>query len=147
MSIVTLDDYEKEIVRHLAKQFNEGTLNAYEASWPRAKENGQRAFQIRNRFVGLGWLYWDESETGLPQSLRHRFGGGRSLKIDPTILEVVHYLDNPPPPDHWQNLTVWFRSKWWSLPVLLIAFGVPALWSWVQVLRGLLEWFGVIKSE
>lgn len=70
-----------------------------------------------------------------------------SLKIDPTILEVVHSLDHPTPPDHWQNLSVWFRSKPWSLPVLLIFFGVPAIAVWGQGLVWVLQYLGILPTE
>lgn len=58
MSVVKLDDYEKEIVRYLAAEFNNGNTSTYEDNWPRRQEMGERPFQIRKRFTGLGWLYW-----------------------------------------------------------------------------------------
>jgi hypothetical protein len=137
MSAVKLDEYEKEVVRHLAQRFNEGELYTSEAKWPRANENCERAFQIRNRFEGLGWLYWESGGSFFAPSLR----------IHPTLLEVVHDLENPPRPDLWAEWTAWFRSKWWSLPVLLVFLGVPAIAGWVQGLIWLLQYMGVIPKE
>lgn len=39
-------------------------------------------------------------------------------------------------PDYWEGITVWFRSKWWSIPVFLLVVGAPLITAW----KGIIEW-------
>lgn len=39
-------------------------------------------------------------------------------------------------PDYWKDITNWFKSKWWSIPVFLLIVGVPLITAW----KGIIEW-------
>jgi hypothetical protein len=123
MDAIKLDEQEKTIIRFLAEHFDKGTLYCDERRFPGVKESGiERVTQIRNRFVGLGWLYW----------VRENSAYSSSLKVDPVILEIAHLIDNPPLPNYWESFTGWFFSKPWSVPLALVVVLAPILWQWGQ---------------
>ena len=43
----------------------------------------------------------------------------------------------------WDRSKKWFRSKWWSVPIILSVFVVAVAESVVANLKTILEWFGV----
>ena len=61
------------------------------------------------------------------------------------IHELARELDNPPPKDYWKGVGAWFRSKPWSIPVLLVVVGIPLAVQWVEGLKTILLWLGISK--
>jgi hypothetical protein len=123
------DDYEIEVIRFLAARFDSGTRTIIHKEFPRAAEVGNSiVVGIIRRLSVRGYLDWEDHQVFGPQFI-----------IRPDILDLVHRLDNPPPVDHWENLTVWFKSKRWSLPLLVLFLGLPALYAWVQAFLGLVK--------
>lgn len=71
--------------------------------------------------------------------------GGEVWEICPNLLTVANQLSAPKPPhDYWKALETWFRSRWWSLPVLLAFVGLPLVVSYIQMAATVLRWFGVV---
>jgi hypothetical protein len=123
MSILKFDETEKTIIRYLARNFDKGETWTDERKFPGVKEVGiDRIYEIRSRFIGLGWLYWVREDSAFSSS----------LKVDPVILEVAHELDNPELPNYWETTTAWFFSKPWSVPLVAIVVLLPILVQWVQ---------------
>ncbi|MGL4943779.1 MAG: hypothetical protein ACRC46_11385 [Thermoguttaceae bacterium] len=69
-------------------------------------------------------------------------------KILPSVLELAKNIKNlpprdyPPPRDYWKEVTVWFRAKPWSLPIIGFVVIIPVLLGLCQLLRYIFEWFG-----
>lgn len=76
-------------------------------------------------------------------------GGGdnRTDLITEEGLRFLHLYDNPPPKDYWAEKLKWFRSKRWSLPILVLTVVVPLLTSWLQIIEWIIRlWFGDASS-
>lgn len=58
--------------------------------------------------------------------------------------EVALFADRLPVKDYWANIVSWFRSRWWSVPFVVIVVCLPLLSQWVEMLKALLRWFGAI---
>jgi len=68
-----------------------------------------------------------------------------AIMLTPNGLAAVRQLENRPPPDYWKKAEVWFRSKWWSVPVLLICIGIPWCVGMIDGIKAIFKWFGVGK--
>lgn len=64
----------------------------------------------------------------------------RAFYVRAGILELVRELDNPPPKDYWKDIRTWFQSRWWSVPVFVVAVGLPIVYTYFQMLKGLVDW-------
>jgi hypothetical protein len=70
--------------------------------------------------------------------LKHRMAG----EIDPRILEVVHQIDNPPSPppkDYWKETEIWFKSKWWSVPVFILLSTIAVLGGLLSIVKTIFD--------
>jgi hypothetical protein len=131
-----LDDYEQELVRWLAQKYlaHEGGMISV-ADFPRYEEIGKdRAFDARKRLTDSGLIE-----------------GVASWEIDvlPACVELVQQWDNPPLeplPDYRDKLSKWFWSKPWSIPVLVVLVGLPAIVTWIGMVKTVLEWTGITKG-
>ena len=130
MAKVELSEYEVLVVRFLASQFHESQYLGYN-QFPAPKNPGEHRAAI-DRLMRFGFI------------VGHTTG---SCEILEKCLETVEAWDNPPLPDRWDEATKWFRSKRWSLPILVLAVGLPALKGWVDVIRLLLEWVGITHGS
>jgi hypothetical protein len=129
-----LDDYEKELVRWFAQKYldHQGDMIRV-CDLPRFTELGKEKVSLaRTRLTDFGLI---------------RAAGSLEIEVLPACVELVHAWDNPPMPDRWEEATKWFRSKWWSLPVLVVFVGLPALVTWIGMLKTILEWMGFIKGS
>lgn len=68
-------------------------------------------------------------------------------EIKAKTVEIAHQIRSPEPRDYWKGATTWFRSRWWSLPVLMVFVGLPIIVTYIQMLVTILKWFGVLESE
>lgn len=87
-----------------------------------------------------------------PEDLRQIVGRLEDLGIISMICEDGTYelcnaayryiseLDHRPPPNHWKKVQEWWRSKWWAIPVTLIAIGTQLLVQW-GVVAWVYAWF------
>lgn len=82
-------------------------------------------------------------------SKQDNYGGVRyedpALMLTPEGLAQVREFENRPPPDHWKDIVVWFRSKRWSVPVVLIGVGLGWCLGVIAGAKLLLQWLGFIK--
>lgn len=63
--------------------------------------------------------------------------------IQPKLLTVADQLKHGPSPRDFSNeLSAWFRSKWWSIPLLVLAVIVPAIFSYFSMLVSIINWSG-----
>jgi hypothetical protein len=63
-------------------------------------------------------------------------------EIDPRILEVVHQIDNPPSPppkDYWKETEIWFKSKWWSVPVFILLSTIAVLGGLLSIVKTIFD--------
>ena len=126
-----LNDYEEEVVRFLAERFDRGGNRVELSEFPRYEEVGeQEVYKVIGRFENFHWL---ESEAC------------SSWHIPASILTVAIELDNPPEKDYWKWVITWFRSKWWSIPVLVIVVGLPALVGYASMIQTLFQWMKIIE--
>ncbi|MGO9115607.1 MAG: hypothetical protein ACLP9L_40890 [Thermoguttaceae bacterium] len=132
-----LDDYEKELVRWLAQKYldREGNL-VNVITFPRFQEIGQeRAFAARKV---------------LTDAVLIKGVGSWEIEVLPSSVALVKQWDNPPPeplPDYRDKLSKWFWSKPWSVPVLVVLVGLPAIVTWIGMVKTVLEWTGIIKGS
>jgi len=90
-------------------------------------------YAIMARFEDFGWV-----------SLGARGCGDEFVKVNPGIVEIVEQLANPPPPDYLEiakKLT--FSKTWLVIPGIVLLIVLPWCIVIIQMLKTLLEWFGV----
>ncbi len=129
---MTFSDYEKELLRCCARHYSE--------------RPDQVAYTDLPQFVELGWTKVSPILDRLIQFGLIRGFSDKSIRVLPACIELVHTWDNPPICDRWDEATKWFRSKWWSLPVLILVIGLPALVTWIGMIKTVLEWMGVVPA-
>jgi hypothetical protein len=128
MAKLSFSDSEVATLRFLADYLRNGCDWCGLSELPCASEIGEE--QTRNRiekFRVAGLVDWDSSDT---------------FEIRPRLLEVMDQIDNPAPRDYWAEWTVWFCSRWWSLPVLVVFVAIPAIYEWVEMLTAFVAWVG-----
>jgi hypothetical protein len=129
MHEIHLDDYEEEVVRFLAKRFDGGGKWVGEGEFPRSEEVGpDKIGTVAGRFINHGWLESQSSD---------------SWTILREVLDVAEGLDHPPPKDYWKGVITWFRGKWWSIPILVIAVVLPLAVQWMEMIVTLIKWIGL----
>jgi len=64
-----------------------------------------------------------------------------AVRGEPELASIIQSLDNPPPKDYWKSLTVWFRSKWWSIPVFIVTVVLPAVVGYVELVQKVVKYF------
>ena len=97
---------------------------------PRYEQLGSDGLMpLIDRFTNFGWLVWETN---------------RGLMIRGKVLDAVEQIENPPPKDYWKSLTTWFRSKPWSIPVLLLLIVLPLVVKWIEMIQKVLRWVGVL---
>jgi hypothetical protein len=126
MAKVMFDDYEVEAIRHLAKCYSDGGKSMCLAWFPRFKEVGEEKVRhVAGRLANFGMFRWDSTDSG--EILAH-------------VLDVADNIDNPPLRDYWDDATKWFRSKRWSLLVLVLYVGIPAAVAWIVAVKTIIEY-------
>ena len=139
MALPRLDDDEKDVLRYLAQRFHNGEKFAGLGDYPRYGELGEKRMKvIVRKFCNYEWLHLRKKEIG-------GVIWDRSYEIDGLLLEAVEQLDNPPPKDYWKGVTVWFKSKPWSIPVFLVLVATPLVATWFDLIAKVLRWVGVIE--
>ena len=128
---VNFDDYERKCARFLADRFNEGGEYVGINEFPDFEEKGDECVQrVIARFKNYGLLGWDSSST---------------LTIYSKVVEVSNSLENPPLPDHWRDLLIWFRSKRWSLLIFIIVALISFLGGAISLYKEIAELTGMFK--
>ncbi len=127
---LTLNDREQEVARWLAKRFEKGgnlfDITSLCAEFRISQEEG---LSIIQRFDRYGFISAVSSTTA---------------EIEPTVMDVVDQLENPPLRDYWAELAAWFRSKRWSVLVVILLIVLPLLVQWVEMLGTLLRWLNML---
>ena len=112
-----------------------------------------RHWRDRGRFVSLEFLVdelgrdWGLVHEDL-QSLRRidlvspADNHGSAWEARPEIIQLAEQIAAPPVRDYPAELRIWFRSKRWSVLVLVVFVGLPALYAYAEMLGGLLDWLG-----
>lgn len=67
---------------------------------------------------------------------------GNDFAVTNGIHLLVRQLDRAPPRDYWQEIAIWFKSKWWSVPLFVLAVLLPAVAGYIVIVNALLEWIG-----
>lgn len=63
--------------------------------------------------------------------------------IQPKLLAVADQLKHGlSPRDFSEELSVWLRSKWWSVPLLVLTVVVPAIFSYFSMIVSIMNWSG-----
>jgi hypothetical protein len=134
------DDYEIDALHRIAAHFHSGHSDLFEFERTERDREGEpdgqidgerdesRFAKLQRRLLAYGFLY---TETVARM---------RISCIHPELAELVHRIDNPPPVDYWENLTVWFKSRWWSLPVMFVFVVLPALLFYISMFYQLLNY-------
>jgi len=128
MAEPSFSGHEQECILFSADRFNDGgrVLNLREL--PGYKEVGhEETIRVINRFVNFGWLAWETQVC---------------LTIHGSVMDAAQAIRNPPPKDYWMAVSVWFRSKPWSIAVFVLAVALPIIAQWIVWLGKLLEWIG-----
>jgi hypothetical protein len=129
---VSFSDYEKELLRCCAQHYAEDPDEVLCTDLPRFTELGfDKISPVLNRLIHFALI---------------RGYSDKSIKVFPACLELVHAWDNPPLRNRWDEATKWFQSKWWSLPVLVFFVGLPAIVTWIGMVKTILDWCSIIKG-
>jgi hypothetical protein len=59
--------------------------------------------------------------------------------------DLALFAERLPPKDYWNNIVLWFRSRWWSVPLVVVVVCMPLLIQWVEMLKAILQWIGAIE--
>jgi len=121
----TLDEYEEELLRFLAGQYTSGKYYVLRAALPHHQEDEHREVSTLIKFDRWGFIK-------IVSSLL-------TVQVFEQAVEHLDALDHPPPRDRWQEVKTWFKSKWWSIPVFVLA----AIVGLLAMLKAVLEWFGI----
>ena len=127
MSEIHLNECEEEVVRFLAKRFHDGGSRISVSELVQNKKfnlDEEKAELIIARFINFDWIQNDSYQA---------------FAITPLIMGVADQIENPIPVDYWRKLSIWFRSKWWSIPFLVLFFVVPALVHWAEMFLKLIR--------
>jgi hypothetical protein len=127
---IHLSGLEQDILLFCAKQFDSGQPRIYANQLPGFERSQSEVEAAIDRFANFGWLKW-ETNVG--------------LLIYSDVMGIAHRLNNPPPRDYWQQISIWFRSKPWSVPVFVALVTLPLLVTWVEMIATLLRWLGVSR--
>lgn len=131
MAKLTLSGHEQEALRFLAKQYDQSSQYASANQLPCFAVIGREETKaMLDRFSRLRLVEWHTNE---------------SVRVLPSVLELIHDLDNPPSPNYWKELfDWWFKSKW---RVAISAFVVllPLVVQWIEMITKVLSWVGVVK--
>ena len=130
MASIKISDEEKAFFIMLADRYLQGGKYVHLREFPVSANADQSvAMNLGLRYVNLGILRpFTESQFEIPDK----------------IVEIAHQLKNPPPKDYWADISTWFRSKPWSIPVFFVLIALPLLVQWVQMIQYLLNW--IIKN-
>ena len=123
-----LDERERGIVRRFAQRYLDHQEDIeYEAFEEEFRLNAHEHLRLVNRLKDKGLI-----ASGIADG---------DIRVLPRCVELVRLWDAPPPMrDRWDEATKWFRSKWWSLPLLALAVGVPAIKGWIDFVATVLGW-------
>ena len=120
-----VSEKEIEVLQDLSRNFHNGNVHVRFDSLPSVSNLTESEKQvIRQRFLTYGFTDGGDSGTEIISVEGH---------------EYLDYLHNPPLKDYWEEYTAWFKSKRWSIPVLLLVVGVPLLTSWLQIVQWILR--------
>jgi hypothetical protein len=56
--------------------------------------------------------------------------------------DLALFAERLSPTDYWAKTVAWFRSRWWSVPFLVVFVCLPLLVKWVEMLKAVLQWLG-----
>ena len=108
-----LTNDDAEVLRYLAEKYHEAEFHVQFRSIPAVQK--MPADVQRQTRIKLG-------KYGLIKRVTNE-----SVEITEQGQNEVDRIDNPPPKDHWADTLIWFRSKRWSIPVMVLLVGLPAL--------------------
>jgi hypothetical protein len=127
---IDLSDHERECLLFLARLYDSGHTRAQIKSFPRHDQLGKEAIHnVIVRFRKYGFIDWDSNVA---------------VTIYGTVVDAAHQIEKPPPPDYWHDIQIWFQAWPWSIPVVVVAVGLPLIVEWIRIIRTVLEWLGVI---
>lgn len=95
-----------------------------------SKGNAALVNQVIEQFRAYGWL--------------KNYHPG--VRVESEIREIAHELRNPPPKDSWASVSARFRSKWWSVPIMVVVVALPAIYGYYEMIYKLCVWFGILKE-
>ena len=127
MAPIEISEKEKQFILMLADRFLQGVKHVQSKDFPVPPNSDPSvASNLGRRYANLGIL---------------KCIGEPLYEIQDKVVEYAHQLNNPPLKDYWADIANWFRSKPWSVPVLLVLVCLPLLVQWVQMILYLLNWF------
>ena len=124
---VPISEEEKLFILNLEAKYLLGNKHITKKDFPDSKaSDSDMALNFGRRFENLGLL--------------HGTVEGK-YEIQKKVVTVAHKLKHPPTKDYWITIGIWFRSKWWSIPFLLVMIGTPLVAQWIQIIRFLWNLF------
>lgn len=117
---------ETDILREMARHFDSGQQMSETASlkgWSHLSDEERRPIILR-----------------LMNFTQIKIRSHSAISITDDGRQTIHRLDHPAPTDYPATANAWFRSRKWSIPLLVLVVGVPALWKWVEMVVELLKW-------
>lgn len=95
----------------------------------------EHVMRVLDRRMGIGIVKVDDGDFARDFTVLHG------------IADVVGELDAPPAKDYWQDVTTWFRSKPWSVGLILLGIAVPFGVGCVTMARFVLELLGIVGGK
>jgi len=128
-----LSPKEQQCLRHMAEYFE--------------NKGDQAQVHTLREYSDLGPEHVKEMAKKLERFGLVKFVASATLEILPAMFEVVHAMDNPPVPDHWQTFKVWVLGRKWCVALLVFSFVLPFIFQWIEMITALLAWLGIDAAE
>ncbi|HEX3598997.1 MAG TPA: hypothetical protein VHU84_02570 [Lacipirellulaceae bacterium] len=131
--IASFSNSEEKLIRALAKRRDQGGSRFGTDEIASFFDNDDHfAYGVAQRLVNYGMLSMGDCID--------------EWRIESSVLDAVHQWDHSDPKDYWKSVTRWFKSKWWSIPVLLVFVCLPLLVKWIEMIKTVLIWIGISQQ-
>lgn len=130
---LTLNDTGQNLLRYLAAKYPERAMVDF-LERDRIIQENNLTDDDYDRFIAMfercQLVTISPSQSGRYAEIIH---------VEAAAVVAVNQLDHQPPPDYWQKVGTWFRSKWWSVPVLLFIAVVTVIGGFISVIKTIVE--------
>jgi hypothetical protein len=115
------------------KYLSKGTMSHYVQTPMVPKEGAETAGDVKDmicKFERLKLVVWETTD---------------SFSIKPSVLDVLHEIENPPIKNHLTEWTSWWFGVPWRAAISLIAIILPLIVQWIEMIKTVLKW--ILRGE
>ena len=124
---ILYNEQETDILYWFGEQYDVGNVKLHFTEMPQFKKLERKGLiPILNRFECYGLI---------------ECKGNTCVILQPSILHEIDRLKNPPPRDYWKEISIWFRSRPWSIPVFVVLVVLPLIVQWIEMINKVINYF------